>query len=93
VLICSSKRKYTSYIQTKISKISKNFLKLLSIIVYLTTFFALSLSLSFARWLVVGGGVKASLSLEKSVSFLSDDVAFVVVFVLLLFQSFFRFIF
>ena len=67
----------------------KNFPQLLSIIVYLNTFFALSLSLSFARRLVV----VPTLSLEKSVSFLSDDVAFVVVFVLLLFQPFFRFIF
>jgi hypothetical protein len=75
---------------TKNSKFSKIFLKLLSIIVYLTTFFALSLSLFRA---VVGGGGALSLSLEKSVSFLSDDVAFVVVFVLLLFQPFFRFIF
>ena len=69
----------------------KKFPQLLSIIVYLTTFFALSLSLFRAA---VGGGGALSLSLgEKSVSFLSDDVAFVVVFVLLLFQPFFRFIF
>jgi hypothetical protein len=89
---------------------NKNFKKfkkipqLLSIIVYLTTFFALSLSLflslslSLSRAVEVVGGwwwwrCPLSLSLEKSVSFLSDDVAFVVVFVLLLFQSFFRFIF
>ena len=77
---------------------NKNFKKfkkiphqLLSIIVYLNTFFALSLS--FARRLVVEVVEVPSLSLEKSVSFLSDDVAFVVVFVLLLFQPFFRFIF
>ena len=62
--------------------------------VYLNTFFvSLSLSLSFARRLVVEVVEVPSLSLEKSVSFLSDDVAFVVVFVLLLFQPFFRFIF
>ena len=64
--------------------------------VYLNTFFvSVSLSLSFARWrrrLVVVLN-PLSLSLEKSVSFLSDDVAFVVVFVLLLFQASFRFIF
>jgi hypothetical protein len=47
---------------TKNSKFSKNFLKLLSIIVYLTTFFALSLSLFRA---VVGGGGALSLSLSR----------------------------
>ena len=47
---------------TKISKNSKIFLKLLSIIVYLTTFFALSLSLFRA---VVGGGGALSLSLSR----------------------------
>ena len=91
VLKYTHTRVVNSCMQTKNSKNSKNFLNC-SPLLYISPPSLLSLSLSFARRLVVEVP-SLSLSVEKSVSFLSDDVAFVVVFVLLLFQPFFRFIF